>query len=111
MAREEKKYRKKKKLGSYPFVSVVFSSSLALFVIGLFGLLALHTNRLTEIIQENIEIQVYLDKQISENERIKIQKTLESEEYINRTTEQSGILFISKEEAAEHLYRKQVRIF
>ncbi len=98
---KEVKIRKKKKLGSYPYVSVVFSISLALFVIGLFGLLILHANRLTQIIKENIEIQVYLNHTISENDRIKIQKTLANKEYIALSNEQPQISFISKEEAAE----------
>ncbi len=67
----EQKTRKKRKLGSYPFVSVVFSITLALFVIGLFGLMALHTNKLTSIIQENIEVQVFLNKQLSWDEPYK----------------------------------------
>ncbi len=95
------KIRKKKKLGSYPYVSVVFSISLALFVIGLFGLLILHANRLTQIIKENIEIQVYLNQTISENDRIKIQKTLANKDYINVIDAEPQISFISKEEAAE----------
>ena len=55
----EVKIRRKKKLGSYPYVSVVFSITLALFVIGLFGLLLLYANKLTQVIQENVEIQVF----------------------------------------------------
>ena len=35
LAREPKKHKRKKKLGTYHYVSVVFSASLALFVIGL----------------------------------------------------------------------------
>lgn len=100
MGAVEKKY-KKKKLGSYPFVSVVFSITLALFVIGLFGLLLLHTNRLKEIIQENIELQVYLNKQTSPNDRMKIEKTLADKEYVLNINEVPQVSFISKEEAAE----------
>lgn len=82
-------------------MSVVFSISLALFVIGLFGLLILHTNRLTQIIRENIEIQVYLNHTITDNDKIKIQKTLASKDYIALVNEQPQISFISKEEAAQ----------
>lgn len=97
---KEVKFRKKKKLGSYPYVSVVFSISLALFVIGLFGLLILHANRLTQIIKENIEIQVYLNRTISENDKIKIRKTLSNKDYIAVVNGQPQISFVSKEEAA-----------
>jgi len=93
--------QKKKKLGSYPFVSVIFSISLALFVIGLFGLLVLHANKLTDIVRENIEVQVYLDRTITENERIKIQKTLSTKDYILAKEGEGQIRYVSKEEAAE----------
>lgn len=93
--------RKKKKLGSYPYVSVVFSITLALFVIGLFGLLLLHTNKLTSIIKENIEIQVYLDKNIQENQRMQVQQALSTKEYVARENNELQISYISKEKAAE----------
>lgn len=99
---KEVKIRKKKKLGSYPYVSVVFSISLALFVIGLFGLLILHASKLTQIIRENIEIQVYLNQTISDNDQIKVQKTLANKDYVATTENgEPKIHFISKEEAAE----------
>lgn len=98
---KEPRTRKKKKLGSYPYASVIFSITLALFVIGLFGLLLLHTNKLTEIIRENIEIQVYLQKNIPDNQRIQIQKTLSSKDYAAEKNDEVQISFISKEEAAK----------
>ncbi|MFP4091931.1 MAG: cell division protein FtsX [Cyclobacteriaceae bacterium] len=95
------RHRKKKKLGSYPYVSVVFSITLALFVIGLFGLLILHANRLTEMIRENVEMQVFLNRTVSENDKIQIRKTLAGKDYIAVLENQPQISFISKEEAAE----------
>ncbi|WKN43610.1 cell division protein FtsX [Tunicatimonas pelagia] len=97
----EVKVRRKKKLGSYPYVSVVFSITLALFVIGLFGLLLLYANKLTQVIQENVEIQVFLNQTISPSDRLKIQKTLANKEYIEPQEGQEAIIFISKEEAAQ----------
>ena len=97
---EKKKYKKKKKLGSYPFVSVVFSITLALFVIGLFGLLVILTNALTNTIKENIEMQIFLHKNIGENEAIKIVKTLSAKDYISVRDGSPQVSRISKEEAA-----------
>ena len=91
---------KKKKLGSYPNTSVVFSVSLALFVIGLFGLLLLHTTHLTENIRENISMQIYLDKFITENDKIKLNRMLTSKPFVAKEEDQPQITFISKEEAA-----------
>ncbi|MGB3589108.1 MAG: permease-like cell division protein FtsX, partial [Tunicatimonas sp.] len=97
----EVKARRKKKLGSYPYVSVVFSITLALFVIGLFGLLLLYAKKLTQVIQENVEIQVFLNQSISPSDRLKIQKTLASKEYIEPQEGQETVVFISKEDAAK----------
>ena len=94
-----KKYRKKK-LGSYPYLNVIFSISIALFVIGLFGLLFLHTSKLTTIIQENVQIQVYLNKNVSESQQTKVRQMLGSKPYIIQKDNEPMITFISKEEAA-----------
>ncbi|OEK04989.1 cell division protein FtsX [Roseivirga misakiensis] len=101
MAKETKKYRRKKKLGSYQSFSVVFSTSLALFVIGLFGILVLQANKLTAVIKQNIEVQVYLNKDISESQRGRIESELSASDYILMTDGQAEITFKSKEEAAE----------
>lgn len=100
MAVKERKY-KKKKLGSYPFVSVVFSITIALSVIGLFGLLLIFTGKLTKSIQENVEIQVFLKKDLSANEITKISKTLSSKDYILLKEGVPQLTTISKEAAAK----------
>lgn len=99
MPREKK--IKKKKLGSYPFFSVVFSVTLALFVMGLLGLLLLLTSNLTKVIQENVEVQVFLNKNLSENERVKIIKTLSIKDYVIRRDGEAMVQLITKEEAAK----------
>lgn len=101
MTKEPKKYKRKKKLGSYQYFSVVFSTALALFVIGLFGILILQANKLTSIIKQNIELQVYLNKDISSSQRARIESEISSSDYILKTEDQTDIVFISKEEAAK----------
>lgn len=95
------KYKKKKKLGSFPYVSVVFSITLALFVIGLFGLLILHSNKLKDSIRQNITIQIYLDKFVTENDKIRINKLLTQKKYVANDGENALVEFVSKEEAAK----------
>ena len=95
------KKRPKKKLGTYPSVSVILSITLALFVLGLFGLLIIHTNNLTRMIKENVEVQIYLQKEITNAQKTKIQKTLGSDDYVLTSEGQPEIIFVSKEEAAE----------
>ena len=95
------KYKKKKKLGSFPYVSVIFSISLALFVIGLFGLLLIHSNKLKNTIRENITIQIYLDKFVTENDKIRINKLLTQKKYVARQADKALVEFVSKEDAAK----------
>lgn len=103
MAKSTNKAKRKKKLGSYPFLSVIVSVSLTLFAIGLFGWVLVNAQKLTAYFKENIEVQVYLDKQITENERIILNKTLSSKDYVLISGDQAQITFISKEEAARNL--------
>ena len=100
LAREEKKYKRKKKIGSYQYGSVIFSITLALFVIGLFGLLLIHSHKLTRSFQENIELQVYLNSNISDNQKDRIQNELANMPYVLKKNNEASISFISKEEAA-----------
>lgn len=98
---EEKKARKKRKLGSYPFASVVFSITVALTVLGLFGWILLHSSRLGTQIQESIEIQVYLNKNISPSDVNKIQTAVASKPYTLVKENKPQIELITKEEAAQ----------
>jgi cell division transport system permease protein len=100
------KYKKKKKLGAFPNISVMFSIALALFLIGLFGLLIIHSHKLKGVIRSNITMQVYLDKFITENERIRINQLLQQKEYIAIESELAPIEFIPKEDAAKVLIDK-----
>lgn len=101
----EKKYRKKK-LGSYPFLSVVFSITLSLFVLGLFGVFFLLTNNLTHLVQDSIEVQIYLNRNVTESEKIQIQKTIADKSYVARTESGVQVTLISKEEAAEEFIKE-----
>lgn len=95
---------RRKKLGSYPFISVIFSITLSLFVVGLFGLLLLLTNSLTSSIRENVEIQVFLDKPIADNEITRLQKIIGSKPFVSTSEGQSSIQHISKEAAAASFF-------
>ena len=100
MTQSARKYKRKKKSGSYHYISVVFSATLALFVLGIFGLMVLQTTQLIAGIRQNIELQVYLNRNISQNQRTRIEKELGSGNYILKTDDVPAIQFITKEEAA-----------
>ncbi len=101
---EDKKQRKKRNLGSYPFASVVFSITVALLVLGLFGWMVLHSSRLGSQIQESIEIQVYLNKELSQSDLNKIKNTISSKPY-TLMKDEPQITLITKEEAAEEFIK------
>ena len=92
--------RRKKKLGSYPTPLVVFSITLALVVIGLFGLLLLHAHKLSEAVRQNLEVQVYLERDLPETELLRLQQDLEHQPYVATP---NGLRFVSKEEGARQL--------
>lgn len=98
MAVKEIKY-KKKRLGSFPFLNVLLSVTVALFVLGLLGALILQAKRLAELVAQNIEVQVFLNSSVDEPERQKIEKIIAAKNYADA----NSIRFISKDEAAKEL--------
>lgn len=92
---------KKKKLGNYPHTMVVFSISLALFVIGLFGLLLIHAAKLSEQVKESIEMSLYLDRNLTGVQLANIQKKLAAKEYVAAKGDTAQVRFVSKEEGAK----------
>lgn len=100
---------RKKKLGSYPYVSVVLSITLALFVIGVFGLLMIYSKELERVVLENVKIQVYLKSQLSENQKKEIEKSLSTRYFLPKNNSDGSakpIQFISKEEAAKQFIKE-----
>lgn len=96
---------RKKKLGSYPFVSTVFSITLALLVIGVFGTLLIYSKELERIVRENVTVQVYLNSNINEAQRLQIAKNLSAQSFIPKDGKESNIRFESKEAAAERFIK------
>lgn len=95
--------RPKKKLGSYPTLLVVFSITLALVVVGLFGMLLLHAHKLSEVVRQNLEVQVYLERDLPETELLRLQQDLGHQPYVAEKEGRPQIRFVSKEEGAKQL--------
>ena len=98
--------KRKKTLGSYPHFTVVFSITMSLFVIGLFALLFLHANKLSEVIKENIELHVYLNRELSAEELLTIKGALKEAPYAFQRNGKAQIRYISKEQAAEKFIKE-----
>jgi len=92
---------KYKKLGSYPFISVVMSITLALFVIGLFGMLVLYSQELSRLAKENVRIQVYMKNTATEEDLAAINKQLKASDFILKDSTRRTITFVSRQEAAK----------
>lgn len=103
MAAPTSHHTRKKKLGSYPTLLVVFSITLALVVIGLFGLLLVHAHKLSEVVRENLEVQVYLDRDLPETELLRLQQDLGQQPFVAERNGKPQIRFVSKEEGARQL--------
>jgi len=89
------------KLGSFPIANVIISTMLALLVTGLFSLLLIHVRELTKTVQENVIFQVFLHKNVREDQKIKLDQFLNHQPYILHKHGTTQLIFISKEEAAE----------
>lgn len=96
----------KKKLGSYPSVGVIISITLALIVIGLFGIALIYSNQLEKLVRDNIRLEVYLNTNLTETQRDQIEKKLEALPYISKETRGPALQFISKEQAAKDFVEK-----
>ncbi|MDF2157991.1 permease-like cell division protein FtsX [Algoriphagus sp. CAU 1675] len=92
--------RKKKILGHFKYGSVLFSTTLSLFIVGLFGLILIQARTITSMIRENIEVQVFLDKNLKDSELKNINQDLASRPFVLRKTDSLSLRFISSEEAA-----------
>lgn len=93
--------RKKTKLGRFKFMSVLFSTTLSLFIVGLFGVIVIQAKSLTTLIRENIEVQIFLNKNLSESQIKNIETQISAKPYVLKKEEGPNVKFISKEEAAQ----------
>ena len=98
---KERKKIAKKKFGNFPFVSVIFSVSLSLLLLGLFSFFLLSSFNVKNYLESNTEINIYLNKKISPSQIEQIKRTLYTKEYSLTNTE-SSLNYVSGEEAAKN---------
>ncbi len=90
----------KKTFGNFPFLSVIFSVSLSLLLLGIFSFFLLSSIEVKKIIQENTEINIFLNKEISSNQIDQIKRTLFTKDYV-LIKDESTLDFISSSDAAK----------
>jgi cell division transport system permease protein len=93
--------KRKKQVGTYPYFTVVFSITMALLVSGHFSIIFLHASKLSDIIKERIELHVYLNHNLNENQMNSIHDIISSQEYILKKDNLPQVINISQEEAAK----------
>jgi len=101
-----KKYRTSRRFGSYPYLTVIFSITFALFVLGLSGLLALQAFRLSDAIKDNVEVYVYLNKYMDSDEIRRVAMQLRRKDYLSVKANRPQIRFVSKDEAARKFIKE-----
>lgn len=92
---------RKKKLGGYPATGVVISTTLALFVIGLFGLILIYSDRFERIVRENVTVKVYTRSSLSETQLKQVEQSLATKEFVSDA--EDAIVFVSREQAEQNL--------
>lgn len=91
----------KQQLGSYPSILITISLAIALFIAGFCGWLGLTSNRLVNNMKKNVEIQAYLDQDITSEKLDSIKTIIASKPYTFKENGQAQVEFINKDQAAE----------
>lgn len=98
---KERKKIAKKTFGNFPFISVIFSVTLSLLLLGLFSFFLLSSFNVKNYLESNTEINIYLNKKISPSQIEQIKRTLYTKEYSLTNTE-STLNYVSSEQAAKN---------
>ncbi|WP_338761244.1 permease-like cell division protein FtsX [Bernardetia sp. ABR2-2B] len=92
----------KKRIGSYPYMGVLVNITLALFITGLLGLILIYTYQFSIRTKQNVEVEVYLRRDVNENQRLSIQKKLTQLDFVLKNEQgKPRIRFMASEEAAK----------
>lgn len=97
--------RRVRKRNPYPNLTVTISLTIALFLIGLCGLLTLSGRKLSALVKQNLEVQVYVQDEREPGQRDAFYQQLVKKPYVLVQDGQPQVRFISKEEAAEKFIR------
>lgn len=90
----------KKRIGSYPNTMIVISLTAALFLIGFCGVLVIQSKKLVSIIRQNIEVRVFVNKDVTSAGRDSMLTSIRQKPYVQTTGDSLAIQFVSKEQAA-----------
>jgi cell division transport system permease protein len=89
---------RKKKVGNYPGGMILFSLTMALFLIGFCGLLAIESKQVATQIRENLEVRVFLDLDSSRTKPV--EQYIASRPYVLQQDGRAQVTLVSREQAA-----------
>ena len=90
------------KIGSYPYFNTLFSITIAMFLTGVLSIFSIQVHKITTLLHNNLEIQVFLDYNLTQEEIDNIYSQLLEKEYLSLDI-MPNLYFISKQEAAEKI--------
>ena len=79
----------------------MLSMTLALFLVGIFGVALSIAQNVVSYIKQHLEVQVFLDKKTIPQQVFHIQKTIEGMDFVARRNGKPGVVHVPKEETAE----------
>lgn len=89
------------KLGNYPGILITVSLTVALFLIGFCGWLAITSKEFIKYVKQNVELQVFLKNEADSVTVVNLRSQLLKMDIADITNNGPAILYKSKEEAAE----------
>ncbi|MFN3316145.1 MAG: cell division protein FtsX, partial [Raineya sp.] len=97
--------QKSKNLGSYPYASVVLSTTIALIALGGLSMLIIAILNFANAVKENVEVQIMLDNGLEREEISKVKQVIEAKPYVRLWQGKPDVVFKHKDEAAKELIK------
>jgi cell division transport system permease protein len=98
---------KKRRLGQTGSWSVIFTIALALFNLGLFGILLISGNQLSRMIRQNFEVQIFMQQNFDQGNVKYIVEKLKEKPFVAKNKEgKPEVTFTSKEDAGKKFMKE-----
>lgn len=94
------------KLGNYPGILITVSLTVALFLIGFCGWIAITSKELIKYVRQNVEVQVYLDKSLDSAAVKSLHAELVKLDIAETVKGKPAISLITKDKAAEVFFEE-----
>lgn len=92
---------KKKKHGSFPYLTVVVSTTLSLFVFGYLCSISISYYRLQHSLKNEMKINIYLDKDLSEQSLTHCLESVKNKSFVAKNEGKPNVEYTSSDDIAE----------